>query len=60
MMTENPVIIRMNIAHYRALLKLDMDDLRRRTIERLLAEANGDLVLAREQAEASPPGGAPK
>lgn len=55
-MMENPVIIRMNIAHYRALLKLDMDDLRRRTIERLLAEAHGDLLLAREETYGPPPG----
>ena len=47
-MTENPQIIQMNIAHYRALLKLDMDDIKRRTIVRLLDEANGNLILARE------------
>lgn len=47
-MMENPVIIQMNIAHYRALLKLDMDDIKRRTVEQLLAEANRELILARE------------
>ncbi len=48
-MTEkDPYIIQTNIAHFRAMLKLDMDHEKRRTIERLLAEAQGDLALERE------------
>ena len=46
MQTEDPTIIQMNIAHYEALLKLDMDDGRRSVVERLLAEAKDDLALA--------------
>lgn len=45
-MHENPTIIRMNIAHYRALLKRDIDDEKRSTVERLLAEAEANLELA--------------
>jgi hypothetical protein len=45
-MTEEPVIIRMTIAHYGAMLKLDLDDKWRSTAERLLAEAEEHLVLA--------------
>ena len=45
-MTEVPTIIRMNIAHYNAMLKLDMNDEKRSVIEGLLAEAKKDLVLA--------------
>lgn len=45
-MTEEPVIIQMTIAHYRAMLKLDLDDKRRSTVARLLAEAEEHLVLA--------------
>lgn len=46
-MTESPIIIEMNISHYRALLKLDIDDIKRSTIERMLAESEKALVLAR-------------
>ena len=45
-MTENPQIIQMNIAHYQALLKLNMDGAKRSVIERLLAKAKEDLALA--------------
>ena len=45
-MTEAPVIIRMNIAHFKAMLKLDMNDEKRSLIEQLLAEAKKDLVVA--------------
>jgi hypothetical protein len=45
-MTEDPIIIRMNIAHYGALLKLDLDDDKRSIVERLLAEAKRDLAVA--------------
>jgi hypothetical protein len=41
--TEDPIIIKMNIAHYLAMLKLDMDDKNRVVIERLLAKAREDL-----------------
>jgi hypothetical protein len=44
-MTEEPVIIEMNIAHYEALLKLDLDDGKRSTVNRLLAEAKEKLAL---------------
>ena len=43
---ESPKIIQMNIAHYEALLELDMDDGKRSVIERLLAEARKNLALA--------------
>ena len=45
-MTENPLIIQMNIAHYQAMLKLDMDGAKRSVIEKLLAKAKEDLALA--------------
>lgn len=45
-MHENPTIIQMNIAHYRALLARNLDDQKRSTIEQLLAEAERNLVLA--------------
>lgn len=45
-MTEDPIIIQMNIAHYGAMLKLGMGDEKRTFIERLLAEAKRDLALA--------------
>ena len=44
MQTEDPTIIRMNIAHYEAVLKLDMDDGRRSVVERLLAKAKRELA----------------
>lgn len=43
MKDEDPFIIKMNIAHYQAMLKLDLDTKKRSIIERLLAEANADL-----------------
>lgn len=45
-MTEDPFITQMNIAHFRALLQLDIDDAKRSVVERLLAEAEKNLVLA--------------
>jgi hypothetical protein len=45
-MREDPLIIRRNIAHYQATLKLDMGDEKRSVVERLLAKAKDDLVLA--------------
>ena len=44
MTDDERFIIKLNIAHYQAMLKLDIDDEKRSTIERLLAEA--DDVLA--------------
>ena len=46
MTDENINIIELNIARYRAMLKLDMDDGKRSIVERLLAEAKRDLALA--------------
>lgn len=45
-MTEDPIIIQLNIAHYRAILQADTDGEKRSMIERLLAKAKTDLVLA--------------
>jgi len=45
---ENPNIIRMNISHYRELLKLDIDDVKRSTVKRLLAEATAALAQVRD------------
>jgi hypothetical protein len=47
-MTEDPFTIQLNIDHYRAHLKLDMDEEKRSIIERLLAEARTDLAEAME------------
>jgi hypothetical protein len=44
--TEEPIIIQMNISHYGAMLKLNLDDENRSILERLLAEAEQNLVLA--------------
>ena len=45
-MLESPVIIQLNISHYRALLKLNMADDKRSTVKKLLAEAERELRLA--------------
>ena len=45
-MTEEPYVIRMNIRHYEATLKLDMDERKRSTILQLLANARLALALA--------------
>ena len=44
-MTESPKIIKMNIAHYEALLKFNMVADRRATIEGLLAETRSALAV---------------
>ena len=44
MTDDERFIIKLNIAHYQAMLKLDIDDEKRSTIGRLLAKA--DDVLA--------------
>jgi hypothetical protein len=43
---EDPSITRMNIARYRRMLALPMEDEKRSMVERLLAEAKRRLVLA--------------
>jgi hypothetical protein len=45
-MTEEPIIVRMNIAHYGEMLKLDLGDENRSVLERLLAEAKEHLMQA--------------
>jgi hypothetical protein len=45
-MTEEPIIIQMNIDRYRAMLALHMRAEERSRVERLLAEANSQLMLA--------------
>jgi hypothetical protein len=45
-MTEEPMIIQMNIDRYRAMLALYMSVDERLRVERLLAEANSQLALA--------------
>jgi hypothetical protein len=47
-MREDAFTIQLNIDHYRAHLKLDMDEGKRSIIERLLDEARNDLVEAME------------
>jgi hypothetical protein len=47
-MTDDPFTLQLNIDHYRTHLKLVMDEGKRSVIERLLAEARTDLVVAME------------
>ena len=49
MTNDERYIIKLNIAHYQAMLKLDLDDEKRSVIEQLLAEA--EEVLAAESAK---------
>jgi hypothetical protein len=44
-MTEEPVIIEMNIARYEAMLKHELDEKERSIVERLLAQTEANLVL---------------
>jgi hypothetical protein len=46
MATDERFIIKLNVTHYQAILKLDIDDEKRSTVERLLAEA--EQALARD------------
>jgi len=46
MLEDDIFIIRMNIARYRAMLKLGMDCEKRVLVERLLAETEESLLLA--------------
>jgi hypothetical protein len=52
-MLEDLFVIRMNIAHYRAMLALAMEGEKRSVVERLLAEAERSLVLATDGAKPS-------
>jgi len=45
-MTEDPIIIQMNIDRYRSMLTLHLNAEERSRVERLLAEATGQLTLA--------------
>ncbi len=49
MTNDERYIINLNIAHYQAMLKLGLDDEKRATVERLLAEAKN--VLAEDSRE---------
>jgi hypothetical protein len=44
MTNDERFIINLNIAHYQAMLKLDIDDEKRSTVARLLAEAEKELT----------------
>jgi hypothetical protein len=46
MTNDERYIIKLNIAHYQAMLKLDIDDEKRSVIARLLAEAEDVLATA--------------
>jgi hypothetical protein len=52
-MTEEPVILQMNISHYGAMLKLNLDDEKRSVVNRLLTEAKEHLALALIEREQS-------
>lgn len=43
---EDPIIIQMNIAHYQALLKLDLSPDKRSSVEERLVETKRALTLA--------------
>ena len=47
-------VVDLNIAHFRKLLATENDPVKRKTIERLLAEEEAKLTLARDQKEGSP------
>ena len=57
-MNEDPAIVEMNVAHYRALLKLDMPDERRSAVKRLLAQALEDMCRRRSPGAAADRNGA--
>jgi hypothetical protein len=44
MTNDERYIIKLNIAHYQAMLKLDIDDEKRSAVEQLLAEAEEMLA----------------
>ncbi len=43
---ESPAIIRLNIAHYEALLEINIDDKKRSAVTRLIEEAKAKLKIA--------------
>jgi hypothetical protein len=45
-MVDESKIIRMNIAHYEAMLKLDMNNDKRSVVQRLLVQAKESLAAA--------------
>jgi len=45
-MDEAPAIIKLNLRHYEAMLKLDIDEEKRRRVETLIAEAKARLGAA--------------
>jgi hypothetical protein len=47
-MAESPSITKMNINHYEAALKLDLDAKRRAAVQRLLTEARAELARTRK------------
>jgi hypothetical protein len=42
-------VMEMNIAHFEAMVKLDMDEEKRSVVEQLLANAKQDLARRRDQ-----------
>jgi hypothetical protein len=42
-------VMEMNIAHFEAMLKLDMDEEKRSVVEQLLAKSKQDLARRRDQ-----------
>jgi hypothetical protein len=47
-MMEDPAIIQMNIARYQAMLKRELEFEERSIVQRLLADAEANLVLAND------------
>ena len=45
-MDEAPAIIKLNLRHYEAMLRLNLDDEKRRQVEALIAEAKAQLQAA--------------
>jgi hypothetical protein len=59
MTNDERFIINLNIAHYQAMLKLDIDDEKRSTVARLLAEA-GERRILRTVVQSTGPRAAPR
>lgn len=53
-MSELPIIIKMNISHYEAMLKTDRTPEQRANIERMLTEAKAALASATRQSRPRP------
>ena len=43
---EDPAIIKLNLQHFRALLRPDIDDEKRRRVENLIVEAEAELLAS--------------